>query len=98
IKTYTPSLHDALPIYVNRKGLVSLNFLLQLLKESLVHSSLHDNVLHKTSVTSSRGERDARKVQLGTFQTSYQFLETSNPFDTRRSEEHTSELQSRENL
>src|SRR5690606_40806547 len=88
-ESYTPSLHDALPICVvaaedRRHPRIDVRHVLADLPQLLAHQRSAVVGAHGHQLRLAAGEVD--------------HLQRAGMFDQARSEEHTSELQSRENL
>src|SRR5690606_39335786 len=95
---YTPSLHDALPILLN-------NTLYYRGVQAFIINEAHHMLLMATgrktnwsvNVLKSLAGSKTPIVMVGTYEL-LNYLELHSEFVDQRSEEHTSELQSRENL
>src|SRR5690606_41782579 len=95
-RTATPSLHDALPICSH--GPATAKTLLGALVHRRIHPPFRNLSSNGTQDTTPPGRRSSRASTSPKPSRSSSCSETCGISCGRRSEEHTSELQSRENL
>src|SRR5690606_41413460 len=94
----TPSLHDALPIYLEE--IMNYNHISEETKLAIGDVVIvpDGEVVPQASAASSRPVERTTTVSAQVVATSGYYIRPTTGQKTQRSEEHTSELQSRENL